>query len=58
MSQLGRTLEKMGSSATFFKEDMLREVFEKMVPWKEEEFDSLIPYAKQIRNRFTVFNTL
>ena len=42
----------------FFKEIGLQEVFDKMVPWKEEEFDSLIPYAKKIRNRFTIFNKL
>lgn len=42
----------------FFMEMGLQEVFDKMVPWSEDEFDSLIPYAKQIRNRFTVFNTL
>ena len=34
----------------------LLDVFDKMVPWREEEFDSLIPYALKIRNRFTVFN--
>lgn len=42
----------------FFKKMGLQEVFDKMVPWSEEDFDSLIPYAKKIRNRFTVFNTL
>ena len=42
----------------FFKQIGLMEIFEKMVPWSEEEFESLIPYAKQIRNRYTVFNTI
>lgn len=42
----------------FFKEIGLQDVFNEMVPWKEEEFDSLIPYAKKIRNRFTIFNKL
>lgn len=42
----------------YFQQIGLTEVFEKMVPWKEEEFDSLIPYARRIRNRFTIFNTL
>ena len=42
----------------FFNEIGLQEVFDKMVPWSEEEFDSLIPYAKKIRNRYTVFNSI
>ena len=36
----------------------LDKVYEKMIPWKEDEFDSLIPYAMKIRNRYTIFNTL
>lgn len=40
----------------YFKQMGLKEVFEKMIPWKEEDFDTLIPYAKRIRNRYTVFN--
>lgn len=42
----------------FFYEIGLNDVFEKMIPWSEDEFDSLIPYAKKIRNRFTIFNIL
>ena len=42
----------------FFQQIGLKEVFDKMVPWREGDFDSLIPYAKKIRNRFTIFNTL
>lgn len=42
----------------YFKIIGLQDVFDKMVPWTEEEFDKLIPYAKKIRNRFTIFNTL
>ena len=34
----------------------LEKVYEKMVPWKEEDFDMLIPYAMKIRNRYTVLN--
>jgi glycerol-1-phosphate dehydrogenase [NAD(P)+] len=34
----------------------LDKVFEKMIPWREEDFDTLIPYALKIRNRYTVFN--
>ena len=41
----------------FFQHLGLKDVFDKMVPWKEDDFDSLIPYAKKIRNRFTIFNT-
>ena len=42
----------------FFRQIGLHEIFEKMIPWTEEEFESLIPYAKTIRNRFTIFNML
>lgn len=40
----------------FFKNIGLQAVFDKMIPWGEDEFDSLIPYAMKIRKRFTVFN--
>ena len=42
----------------FFKKIGLQDIYDRMIPWEEDEFDSLIPYAMQIRNRFTVFNTL
>ncbi len=43
MSQRGRTLEKMGASATFFKEDDLRLVFHKMQEWlKENHLDFVV----------------
>lgn len=42
----------------FFSQIGLQEMFDKMVPWKENEFDSLIPFAMKIRKRYTVFNTL
>lgn len=42
----------------FYSQMGLQEIYNKMVPWCEEEFDSLIPYAKKIRNRYTVFNTI
>ena len=42
----------------FFQQIGLVDVYDKMVPWMEDEFDSLIPYAKKIRNRYTVFNTI
>lgn len=41
----------------FFMQIGLQDVFEKMVPWKDEEFESLVPYARKIRNRYTIFNT-
>lgn len=40
----------------FFQQIGLKEIFDNMVPWSENEFDMLIPYAKKIRNRFTIFN--
>lgn len=42
----------------FFKEIGLQGVFDEMVPWNEDEFDLLIPYAKKIRNRYTILNQL
>lgn len=42
----------------FYERIGLQAVFDSLIPWKEEEFDSLIPYAKRIRNRYTVFNTI
>lgn len=36
MSQLGRTLEKMGSSATYFREEDIRLVFRHIEPWLRE----------------------
>ena len=43
---------------SFFRRIGLQEMFDKMIPWGEDEFDTLIPYAKQIRNRFTVLNLI
>ena len=42
----------------FFLQIGLQEKFNEMVPWSEDEFDILIPYAKRIRNRYTIFNTI
>lgn len=42
----------------FFLHIGLQEVFDKMVPWSEDEFESLIPYALKIRNRYTIFNSI
>lgn len=42
----------------YYEKMGLQEVFNKIIPWSEEEFDSLIPYSKRIRNRYTIFNTI
>lgn len=42
----------------FFQQMGLQDIYDKMVPWRDEEFDLLIPYAKKIRSRFTIFNKL
>lgn len=42
----------------FFDSIGLKKTFEECIPWKEEEFAELIPYAKKIRNRYTIFNLL
>ena len=42
----------------FFKSIGLQEIYDKLVPWSEDDFETLIPYAMKIRNRYTVFNTL
>lgn len=36
MSRIGRTLEKTGSGATYFREEDLRQVFRKIEPWLRE----------------------
>lgn len=42
----------------FYKNVGLMKIFNEMIPWSEEEFENLIPYAKRIRNRYTIFNHL
>lgn len=42
----------------FFDSIGLSKMLEECVPWNEDEFENLIPYAKLIRKRYTVFNTL
>lgn len=41
----------------YYQQIGLKEIFDRMVPWSEEEFDSLIPYAIKIRKRYTIFNS-
>lgn len=40
----------------FYENVGLNNLFNEMIPWSEEEFESLIYYAKQIRKRYTIFN--
>lgn len=42
----------------FFDNIGLLDVIEEEVKWKEDEFMSLVPYAKTIRKRYTIFDTL
>ena len=42
----------------FYKNVGLMKIFNEMIPWSEEEFENLIPYAKKIRNRYTIFDHL
>jgi len=42
----------------FYEKMGLIKVFDELIPWTEDEFESLIPFAEKIRNRYTVFNTL
>ena len=42
----------------FFQQMGLMKIFKKLIPWQEEDFSILIPYAKMIRNRYTIFNTI
>lgn len=40
----------------FYERVGLMKVFQDLIPWKEDEFESLIPYAMRIRQRYTIFN--
>lgn len=42
----------------YFNRMGILKVIHNNLNWEESEFDSLIPYAKRIRNRYTIFNTL
>lgn len=42
----------------FYESIGLLKVLNEKIPFRDDEFKTLIPYAKQIRNRYTVFNTL
>ena len=40
----------------FYNAIGLKKIFNEIVPWCEEDFEELIPLAKKIRNRYTIFN--
>lgn len=42
----------------FYDSIGLNNVLEECIPWTEEELEGLIPYAKKIRNRYTLFNSM
>ena len=44
--------------SSFYERIGLMATIRDCVPWKEEEFAGLIPYAKTIRKRYTIFDTL
>lgn len=51
-AQIGRTLEKTGASATFFKEEDIRKVFEAMKPWLSENNMGYVAEHEQLFLRF------
>ena len=52
MSQLGRTLEKMGSSASYFREEDLRLVFRHIEPWLKENHLEYVANHQELFLRF------
>lgn len=42
----------------FYEKVGLIKIFNEMIPWDENDFEKLIPYAKKIRSRYTIFNKL
>lgn len=42
----------------FYNNIGLKKIFDELIPWKEEDLENLIPYAKKIRNRYTIFNSI
>ena len=53
-----RNYEQFEKLSSFYDKIGLNEIIKENIGFKESEFPTLIPYAKQIRNRFTIFNTL
>ena len=42
----------------FFERIGISKVLDKVMQFSEKDFDSLIPYALKIRNRYTILNTI
>lgn len=42
----------------FFERIGLKKLIDEKIPFKEEDFDGLIPLAMKLRNRYTILNTL
>lgn len=42
----------------FYRRIGLDKIISEYVPWKETDLKKLIPYAKKIRNRYTIFNSI
>lgn len=52
MAQRGRTLEKMGASATFFQEEKLAECFEALTPWLQNNNMEYVAENKDVFLKF------
>lgn len=53
-----KDLEEYERLRRYFDGLGLTEIIDECVPWTEEEFMSLIPYAKTIRKRYTIFDAM
>lgn len=42
----------------FYESIGINEVLSECIPWKEDELEDLIPYAKIVRNRYTIFDAV
>jgi glycerol-1-phosphate dehydrogenase [NAD(P)+] len=51
-------IKKNYNIVSFFNTIGLKDCLEESIQWKDHEFESLIPYAMKIRNRYTVFNKI
>lgn len=52
MSQLGRTLEKMGASASYFREEDLKTIFNHIEPWLRENNMEFVANREDLFLRF------
>lgn len=53
-----KDMEEYERLKAFFDRIGLMEIINEQVTWKEEEFLTLIPYAKTIRKRYTIFDAI